>query len=394
MKNFTYFVPTEIVFGKDVENQAAEMVKKYGGSRILFVYGGQSAVKSGLIARITTLLQQNGIAVCPFGGIQPNPTLQSVYDGIAAGTSFKVDFVLAVGGGSAIDAAKAMAHGLANPEVDVWKFWTREQTVKKTTPLGVILTISAAGSETSSSSVITNTETGEKRGINTDFNRPKFALMNPELTYTLPVHQIACGVVDIMMHTIDRYFTDVTGNETTDAFAAALLKTVVKNAPVLMRNPSDYNAASEIMWCGSLSHNGLTGLGRVADFAVHQLGHELSGMFNVPHAESLSAVFNSWAHYVCHHNYARFAKFGREVWGITEQDDEKCTSLAIAHTVGFFSSLSMPTNLPQLNVGEISAEQIEKMAYSCVFRGTRKVGVFYPLDMEDIIVIYNNANRN
>ena len=260
MNSFTYQIPTEIVFGKDSEALTASLVRKYGGGRVLIVYGGGSAVRSGLLERICGQFDEAGLAYETLGGVHPNPHLEFAREGVKKAIQWGADFFLAIGGGSVIDTAKAIAIGTANPDTDIWKFWTKEETVTRSLPVGVILTISAAGSETSDSSVLTNMETGVKRGLSTPFNRPAFAVMNPELTYTLPTYQVACGIVDIMMHTMDRYFNPVTDNQLTDEIAEALLRTAVHNGSIAVKNSHDYSAMSELMWCGSLSHNGLTGL--------------------------------------------------------------------------------------------------------------------------------------
>ena len=315
---FTFYSPTKVIFGKDAELNAAKEIKEFGGTKVIIVYGGGSVVRSGLLERITKQLDDEGIPYTTLGGVKPNPRLSLAREGVKQAIENGVDFVLAVGGGSVIDTAKAIAHGTANPEIDIWSFWTREAVLEKSLPVGVVLTLSAAGSETSNSAVITNDETHNKRGLATDFNRPRFALMNPELTYSLPKYQIMCGIVDIMMHTMDRYFTSDLGNELTDEIAESLLRVMIKNGPVALENPRDYHAMSEIMWCGSLSHNGLTGLGGKQDFATHALGHELSGKFDVAHGASLSTMWGSWARYCFPQNPERFAQFGRKVWGITE----------------------------------------------------------------------------
>jgi len=388
MQSFIFHSPTEIAFGKNEEAKTGQLIKKYGGTKVFIVYGGGSAVKSGLLKKITDCLDAENIKHLAFGGVQPNPLLSHAREGVASACSFGADFVLAVGGGSVIDTAKAIAHGAKNPGTDIWKFWKREAELTSSLPVGVVLTISAAGSETSLSAVLTNAETGEKRGLGTDFNRPRFAVMNPELTYSVPKYHVACGAVDILMHTIDRYFTQQSGeNEFTDALSAALVKTVVKNAPVLLNNPENYDAASEIMWCGSVTHNGITGLGRPMDFSVHQLGHEISGKFNAAHGASLASVWGSWARYVLEVNPARFTKYARELWGADGAE------AGIEKTTGFFSSIGMPTCFSELGVGVLSDCVIEEMAESCVFFGKRLVGNFKPLNKNDVINIYNLANR-
>ena len=393
MLAFTQYTPTEVVFGRDSHQRVGELIKKYGGTRVLLVYGGGSIEKSGLLAQITTQLAKEKIACLPFGGARPNPLLSHAEKGVTEAAAFQADFILAVGGGSAIDTAKGIAHGAKNPGVDIWRYWKREMEVAASLPVGVVLTISAAGSETSSSSVLTNDQTGEKRGLTTDFNRPCFAVMNPELTYTLPAYQIACGIADIMMHTLDRYFTQVEGNELTDELAEALLRVTIRNGSAAMKNPSDYGAASELMWCGSLSHNGLTGLGRAGDFSVHQLGHELSGRFDAAHGASLTTVWGAWAAYCCPANMARFARYARNVWSVQEQDDAAAARQGIEKTVRYFASISMPTCFTELGIGVQTGDVIRELAYACTFSGLRLVGNFKPLNQADIESIYNMANR-
>lgn len=393
MLAFTQYTPTEIHFGKDTHLSVGGIIKKHGGNRVLIVYGGGSVVKSGLLDIIASRLDKENIAFLPFGGAKPNPLLSHAREGVKTAISFQADFILAVGGGSAIDTAKAIAHGVKNPDTDIWRYWKRELELEKSLPVGVILTISAAGSETSNSAVLTNGETGEKRGLSTDFNRPCFAIMNPELTYTLPKHQIACGIADIMMHTLDRYFTQVNGNELTDELAEALLRVTIRNGRIAISNPTDYGAASELMWCGSLSHNGLTGLGRAGDFSVHQLGHELSGRFDVAHGASLTTAWGSWATYCCSANIGRFARYARNVWDVQEQNDETAARLGIEKTVEYFASISMPTCFTELGIGVQTEEVIRELAYSCTFFGKRMVGNFKPLNQEDIENIYRMANR-
>ncbi len=299
MQNFVYYAPTEVIFGKDAEAQTAAAVSRWNGSRVLIVYGGGSVRRSGLLQRIQSELDAADIAWTEIGGVQPNPRLSLAEEGVKQALDFKADFILAVGGGSVIDTAKGIAHGTANPDTKLWDIWTGQAPLTKSLPVGVVLTIPAAGSEMSDSAVLTNEEIGRKAGINTPFNRVKFAIMNPELTYTLPRYQVTCGIVDIMMHTLDRYFTHTKGNEMTDEIAAALLRTVIRNGRKALENQQDYDAMSELMWCSSLSHNGLTGLGAVTDFGPHKIGHELSAKYDVAHGASLSAVWESWAKYVC-----------------------------------------------------------------------------------------------
>jgi len=397
MQGFTYYTPTEILFGQGVENQTAEMVKKHGGTKLMVVYGEGSVVKSGLLEKITTLLTGAGIQFLKYGGATPNPHLSFAREGVKAALDFGADFVLAIGGGSAIDAAKAIAHGTKNPETDIWKFWLREELVTKSLPVGVVLTISAAGSETSNSAVLTNTDTGQKRGLNTDFNRPRFAIMNPELTYSLPRYQISCGIADILMHTLDRYFspecTITQASEMTDEIAEGLLRVVIKNGLKALENPSDYQAQSELMWSGSLSHNGICGLGRTFDFSVHQLGHELSGRFNVAHGASLTTMWGHWARYTMAVNPARYAQYARNVWGVANSDDNAAAEEGIRKTEEYFKKIGMPTDFTSLGIGIQPDDVIDQLADFCVHHGKRLVGSFRPLDKGDIHAIYKSANK-
>lgn len=391
MHSFTFYSPTEVVFGPDTELQAAELVQKYGGSRVFVVYGGGSVQRSGLLERVTKVLTDAGLAVECYGGAKPNPTLEHARDGVRKAINFGADLVLAIGGGSAIDTGKAIAHGAANPEQDIWSFWSREVPLERSMPVGAILTIPAAGSEMSNSSVLTNEEIGRKRGLSTDFNRPKFAIMNPELTYTLPDYQIGCGIVDIMMYTMERYFNPVE-NPLTDALAETLLRNVIEQGRTAMADHTDYTAMSELMWAGSLSHNGLTGLGGQGDWSVHQLGHEISARFDLAHGASLAAVWGSWAGYVSEQRPARFARFARNVWGIQMDEERAAAEAGINATVDFFASLGMPTGFDScigLQTDEICAD----MAYRCAYEGTRTIGTLRVLGQADIEQIYLRANH-
>ena len=392
MESFVYHVPTEIRFGPGSEDGAAELVRKYGGRRVLVVYGGGSAVKSGLIGRLTAQLEAAGLTAVPFGGAQPNPRLAHALEGAALARAQDVDFILAVGGGSAIDTAKAVAHGTANPGVDLWDFWLGKAALTRTTPVGVVLTIPAAGSETSDSAVLTNGDA--KRGLNSSFNRPVFAILDPRLAATLPKFQVACGVTDILMHTLDRYFNPVSDNETTDALAEALLRTVLRNGPAALENPGNLHAMSELMWCGSLSHNGLTGLGGKKDFAVHQLGHALSAKYDVAHGASLSAVWPAWARYVAGSDgFRRFAQFARQVWAVDEAGDEAAARLGIERQTAFFRSLGMPVSLPELGFGVLTDGDLADLAARCSYGHSRTIGSFRVLDEAAMAAVYRAANE-
>ena len=398
MEKFVYYAPTEIVFGKEAELQTAALVKKYGGHKVFVVYGGKSAVKSGLIDRIQTNLKENGLEVLAEGGVVPNPLVSTARRMVQSALAFGADFILAVGGGSVIDTAKGVAHAVASPEHDIWDFWSGTK-VTKSLPIGTVLTISAAGSETSNSAVLTNDtkEPPTKRGINTDFNRCRFAIMNPELTMTLPKYQIGAGAADIFMHTSERYFAAILGNHLTDEIAEGLFRTIVHYGPIGVREPDNYEAMSEIMWCGSVSHVGLTGLGskgdtpRDGDWACHQLGMAISALYDSTHGATLTAVWAAWCRYVMDENIGRFARFARKVYGVTEEDDRKAAEAGIAKTNEFFVSLGMPVSLSELLGHEPSDEEIEKIAVECTYDRTRTIGSFKSLAYDDIVKIYKNC---
>ncbi len=393
MQSFSFQCPTEIVFGREAELEVAEKVRKYGGHRVFLVYGGGSVVKSGLLARVERCLTSSGLAFEVLGGVQPNPRLSLAREGVREALAIQADFILAVGGGSVIDTAKAIAHGVANPGTDIWDFWTGKVPLAKTTPVGAVLTIAAAGSETSDSAVLTNEELGKKAGLNSEYNRPAVAFLNPELTFTLPKRQIACGVCDILMHTLERYFTPVKGNSFTDLVAEALMKNVIDNARIAIVNRKDYDAMSEIMWCGSVSHNGFTELGRRKDFSVHKLGHELGGRFDVTHGASLTALWGSWARYVYEDDPERFARYAERLWGVDSGTAEERARAGIRRTEEFFRELDMPTNFTELGIGVQTEETIEYLADMCTGNGTKKVGYFHPMDKKTVMSIYRMANK-
>ena len=390
MNAFQFYLKTEVVFGVGTQTQVAALVKKHGGSRVLVVYGGGSCVRSGLLALVTDCLKEAGFAYDTFGGAQPNPRLSHARLGVRKALDFGADFILAIGGGSSIDTAKAIAVGAANKGTDIWEFWTGKAVPKTALSVGVVLTLPAAGSETSDSAVLTQEETMIKRGLTSDLNRPAFAVLDPTLAATLPKYQVACGVTDILMHTLDRYFNPVGDNEISDAMAEALLRVVLENGTKVYEDPSDLHAMSEIMWCGSLSHNGLTGLGGKKDFAVHQLGHALAGRYDVAHGASLSAIWGSWANAVADADgYARFARFGRNVWGIEELDNKKAALAAIEKQVRYFKSLDMPVCLKDFGFADIDTEELAEL---CSYGKTRTIGTFKVLNHESISAIFRAAN--
>lgn len=393
MKNFTLYTPTRIVFGKEVEKETGRLAKEQGASKVLIVYGGGSIIKSGLLKSVQESLQKEGIAYTELAGVKPNPRMSLAREGVGKAISFGADLILAVGGGSSIDTAKAIAIGAANEGIDLREFWSGKEAITKVLPVGAVLTIAAAGSEMSDSAVLTNEETRKKGGVNTDLVRPRFAVMNPELTYTLPKYQLTCGIVDIFMHTIERYFTPEDGNELTDEIAEGLLRTLIRNGLKAVEQPKDYDALSEIMWCGSLSHNNLTGLGRPKDFACHKLGHEIGGMFDEAHGATLSAVWGSWARYVYQLDIERFANYGKKVWNIELDKAEEAAIAAIEKTEEFFRALDMPVSIGELFIGVQPDEVLKKMAESATKGGTVKLGCFKRLDMQDMYEIYKIANH-
>ena len=394
MQSFQYYIKTNVVFGEGSVCRTAELVKKHGGSRVLVVYGGGSAKRSGLLDRVFALLDEALLPYDSIGGVQPNPRVELAREGVKRAVEFRADLILAVGGGSVIDTAKAIAHGAANPETDIWEFWKRREVLTRSTPVGVILTIPAAGSETSDSAVLTNEQEQEKRGLNTDLNRPAFAILDPKLAMTLPPRQVSCGVTDILMHTLDRYFTPADDNELTDALAEALLRVVIRNGPKVVENENDLHAMSEIMWCGSVSHNGLTGLGAPREFTTHQLGHALSEKFDAIHGETLSAMWGSWARYVWETKPARFARFARNVWDVDDVDADEAAMLGIEATENFFRSLHMPVSLGELkDVGVQSEEGLQELALRCSYQKTRTIGSFRVLGYDDMLEIYRLANH-
>ena len=391
MQNFTHYTPTEVVFGRDTEGQAGALVKKWGGSRVLLVYGKGSVERSGLLERVTKSLDEAGIAWIPFGGAKPNPTLEHAQEGIYLAVAEKVDFLLAVGGGSAIDTAKAIAHGAARPEVTLWEIWSGKEPMGNSLPVGCVLTIPAAGSEMSSSAVLTYEAMGKKCSTSTDKNRPKFAILNPALAATLPRYQVACGVVDIMMHTMERYFIPGSKSRMTDELAEGLLRTVIEFGPDVVEDPSNYDAMAEIMWCGSLSHNGMTGHGRGRDFSVHKLGHALSAKYDATHGASLSAVWKAWAEYLYEYDVERFAHYARAVWGVTGESADAAARAGINATVEFFRQLGAPTNLKELGIENPTDADLMHLSMDATQNDTVKLSALTPMNCMDVYKIFSKS---
>ena len=385
MKDFSFYAPTRVVFGRESEEKLPQLIQQYGGGKVLVHYGGGSARRSGLLDKVEKMLSEAGIAYVELGGVVPNPLLSKVREGIELCRKEHVNFILAVGGGSVIDSSKAIGYGVGYPG-DVWDFWDGKAVPQSCLPIGVVLTIPAAGSEMSSSAVITNDEGMLKRGINSDLCRCKFAIMNPERTYTLPPYQTAAGATDIMMHTMERYFSKHEDAILTDAIAEALLRTVKDSAPVVLKEPENYTHRAAIMWASSLSHNDLTECGTEKDFASHRLEHELSGLFGVTHGAGLAAIWGSWARYVMDKHVARFEKYARNVMGV------EGALKGIEATEAFFRSIGMPTNIPELIGRKATDEEIAVMAEKCSRWGTITIGAMEVLAQADMTAIYKLAN--
>ncbi len=388
MLDFTYFAPTKVFFGTDTHKQVGEIIKGYGYKKIMLQYGMGSVKKSGLYDEVMASLFDAEIEVVEMGGVEPNPKLSFVKRAIDVAREEKVEMILALGGGSVIDSCKYTATGVKYSG-DVWDFPTRRATPTDGLPVACILTISAAGSEMSSSAVISNEELHLKRGYNSDFNRPKFSIMNPCLTYTVSSYQTACGIVDIMAHTMERYFSVCEPTDLTDRLAESILVSVINAGKVAMKNPQDYNARATLMWASSLSHNDLTSCGRKAVLAVHQLEHALSGEFpEIAHGAGLAVLFPAWARYIYKLNPSRLAQFARRVWGVVESDDEKAAILGIEAMENFFREIDMPLSLREFG---IPADCTDTLAELCTFNKTRTIPTYKDLDYDDLKKIFDSC---
>ena len=387
MENFNFYSPTEFVFGKGRAAEAGHFVKKYGGTKVLIHYGGGSAVKSGLIGTVKKSLDDTGISYCELGGVKPNPRDTLVYSGIELCRSEGVDFILAVGGGSVIDSSKAIAIGVPY-DGDFWDMYSGKP-VEKALPVGTVLTIAAAGSEGSSSSVITKENGMFKRGTNSDLIRPRFSIMDPALTQTLPAYQTACGATDIMAHVFERYFTNTTEVEITDRLCEAVLLTMVKEAPRVIADPDNYEARANIMWAGMVAHNNLCGVGREQDWNSHGLEHELSGLYDVAHGAGLAVIMPAWMEYVHGHNVMRFCQMATRVFGCQmNYENPEATALeGIQRFRAFLHSIGMPINFTELGAKEDDIPMlVEKLGI-----GDGTTGGFMKLNRDDITEIYRIA---
>ena len=392
IKDFNFFAPTRIVFGKNAEMQIGDLVAQQNGHKVLVHYGGGSAERSGLLDVVREQLKSHGIPFVELGGVVPNPLLSKVQEGISLCRREQVDFILAVGGGSVIDSAKAIGYGSLY-DGDVWDFWAGKAVPEACLPIGVVLTIPAAGSEMSSSCVITKDDGLLKRGINSDLCRCRFAVMNPERTYTLPPYQTAAGATDIMMHTMERYFSKYEDMTLTDAVAEAILRTVKDAAVVVMEHPEDYRNRAQIMWAGSLAHNDLTECGTEKDFATHRLEHELSALFGVTHGAGLAALWPSWARYVKDKHLSRFVQFAVNVMGV-ENDfahPDETAEKGICAIEDFYRKIGMPTNIHELLGREITDDEIEVLVDKCSRGNTITIGAFEVLGADEMRAIYRLA---
>ena len=392
MKDFNYYAPTEVVFGENSEEQVAALVKKYGGTKVLVHYGGKSAERSGLLDKICGLLTEGGIAFKKLGGVVPNPRLSLVHEGIKLCREEGIDFILAVGGGSVIDSSKAIAYGVPY-EGEVWDFYLGKDKATEMLPVACVLTIPAAGSEMSEASVITNEDGDVKLGYSNNLSRPKFAIMNPKRTFTLPPYQTAAGVTDMMMHTMERYFTKDDDMDLTTDIAETMLRSMKDAIFAVLKNPEDYRYRAQIMWGGSLMHNGLTGCGVTEDWATHQLEHELSGMFDVTHGAGLAAIWPSWARYVMHENLSRFVRFAVNVMDVPNDftDPEGTALKGIEAMERFYHAIGMPINIKELIGKDITDEEIKEMTRKCSRNYQHTCGQLKVLKAEDMENIYKMA---
>ena len=393
MKDFNYYAPTQVVFGRESEEQVAALVKKYGGTKVLVHYGGRSAQRSGLLDKICGLLSEGGVQHVTLGGVVPNPRLSLVHEGIRLCQQEGVDFILAVGDGSVIDSGKAIAMGVANPDDEVWDYYVGKATPKCALPVASVLTIPAAGSEMSPATVITNEDGDVKLGYGNELLRPKFAIMNPERTMTLPPYQTAAGVTDMMMHIFERYFTKDDDMDLTTDLAEATLRRIKTAVFDVLKNPEDYRQRAQIMWGGSVAHWGLLGMGVQEDWATHQLEHELSGMFDVTHGAGLAAMWPSWARYVLHENLSRFVRFAVNVMDVPNDftDPEGTALKGIEAVERFYRAIGMPTNIKELIGRDVTDQEISEMARKCSQDGRRVIGGLKRLQTEDMVTIYNMA---
>lgn len=386
MDNFLFYSPTEFRFGRGVESEAGEYAARYGAKHVLLVYGGGSAVRSGVVGRVEDSLKRAGVELTELGGIRPNPTDKEVYEGIRIAREKGIDMMLAVGGGSVIDAAKAVAAGVPY-DGDFWDFWAGKKTLEYAMPVGVVLTIPAAGSEGSGNSVITKLDGLQKISLKTPRAlRPKFALMNPELTFTLPAYQTAAGATDMMAHILERYFNNTTATELTDNISEALLRTIKGLVPQVLAHPDDYDLRANLMWSGTLAHNGLCGTGVVEDWTSHFLEHELSAIYGVTHGAGLAVVSPAYQTFMADHNVRKIAQLAHNVWAVKPSGDDRADALeGIRRFKEFLHGIGMPTTLSELG---IEHPDIPRLVESLHAHKGNPVGNYFPLRPADTREIY------
>ncbi|MBQ8665217.1 MAG: iron-containing alcohol dehydrogenase [Mailhella sp.] len=391
MLDFTFHTPTKVVFGRKAEEKLGALLREQGCHKVLVHFGGGSVIRSGLLERVRETLRKEGLAWVELGGVVPNPRLSLVNEGIDLGRREGVDFILAVGGGSVIDSAKAIGYGLGSGG-DVWELFERKRKVTGCTPLGVVLTIAATGSEMSPSCVITAEDGWKKRGCTSELCRPRFAVMDPQLTMTLPDYQTASGCVDILMHTMERWFYGAGGMDITEGISASLMRTVMKHALILRDDPQNYESRAEILWAGALSHNGLTGCGSDGgDWAPHKIEHELSGLFDVAHGAGLAAIWGSWARFVARQAPERFVRFAERVMGVSGAGtDQEMALQGIEAFEDFCRAINMPVSLSELGIAPSDA-QIREMAEKCIAGLGGPVGKVVRLTVDDVEEIYRMA---
>ncbi|MBQ9104980.1 MAG: iron-containing alcohol dehydrogenase [Mailhella sp.] len=391
MLDFTFHTPTKVVFGRKAEEKLGALLREQGCHKVLVHFGGGSVIRSGLLERVRETLRKEGLAWVELGGVVPNPRLSLVNEGIDLGRREGVDFILAVGGGSVIDSAKAIGYGLGSGG-DVWELFERKRKVTGCTPLGVVLTIAATGSEMSPSCVITAEDGWKKRGCTSELCRPRFAVMDPQLTMTLPDYQTASGCVDILMHTMERWFYGSGGMDITEGISASLMRTVMKHALILRDDPQNYESRAEILWAGALSHNGLTGCGSDGgDWAPHKIEHELSGLFDVAHGAGLAAIWGSWARFVARQAPERFVRFAERVMGVSGAGtDQEMALQGIEAFEDFCRAINMPVSLSELGIAPSDA-QIREMAEKCIAGLGGPVCKVVRLTVDDVEEIYRMA---
>lgn len=385
MNNFTYWAPTKYVFGRDAENRVGQLACEFGGKKVLLVYGGGSVVRSGLLERVKSALDLSGIEYMEMGGIRPNPTDDRVYEGIDIVRSNGIDMLIAVGGGSVIDTAKGIACG-APYEGDFWDFYCGKKIVDKALPVGVVLTIPAAGSEGSGNSVITKLDGLIKLSLRTEhWLRPRFSVMNPELTFTLPPYQTACGIVDMMAHIFERYFTNTPDCEVTDRVAEGVLKSIIAEGRKVIDNPVDYEARANVMWAATLAHNGVCGTGRVEDWSSHFIEHELSAVYDVAHGAGLAVVVPAWMRYVAERNVGKVAQFARRVMDVTAADDRTAALEGIERLRSFYHGIGMPLSFTELGIEQPDIPRLVEKLHE--HKGN-PIGNYVKLGPEDTDAIY------